>query len=149
MAFLGLKWEIHEVGLNCCDCGCYWYACGGGDGDKELSVIRNRGYSKASRWWYTVNRGLDFRRKSSPGEADLRINESFRMCSAYSWRMCVQRRGKFFIFDNLRSKSCIFGSSFCPPYSESDINAAISEIFDLDFNPRQPMQACCFRHQIQ
>lgn len=40
MVFLGLKWEIHEVRLNCCDCDCDWYVGGGGDGDKEFSVVR-------------------------------------------------------------------------------------------------------------
>lgn len=48
--------------------------------------------------------GLGFQREPSPGDADLRVIRSCGICSAHSWRMCLMRRGKVFVFDNLRSK---------------------------------------------
>ena len=59
-------------------------------------------------------------------------------------KMCLLRRGEVFSFDNLRSKSYIFGSILCPACLKGDVNAAISETLGLDFNPRKPWQAAAF-----
>ena len=56
--------------------------------------------------------GLHFRRELSPGDADLRVTKSCGICSARSWRMCLLRRGKVFIFDNLRSKGVFLVAAF-------------------------------------
>lgn len=92
--------------------------------------------------------GLDFKGERSPGDVDLRVMKGFRTRSAHSWRMCLLRREKVFISDNLRSKSYILGSSLCVAYSKGDINAAIRETLHLEVSTRKPSQACCFRHQI-
>lgn len=52
----------------------------------------NEGYGEQ---WDT---GLGFRREPSPGDADLRVIRSCGIYLAHSWRMCLLRRGKFFIF---------------------------------------------------
>lgn len=87
-----------------------------------------------------VGHSSEFRERGLTGDADLRITKDCEICPAHSWKMCLLRRGKVFIFENMRKKAI-----FSVAHSKDDLKAAISEIHSINFDLSKSLHACCFR----